>query len=272
MDLFAIQTTAVAIAREAGQLLREGFGHGRAIAAKSSAIDLVTQYDGQAEALILGRLQAAFPTHRIVGEEGSRVGGDSAYVWYVDPLDGTTNFAHGFPMFAVSMALYENDTPLVGVVFDPIHEECFAAVAGHGATLTNGRGETTRLQVSTTAALRESLLATGFPYDRHTTELNNIRQLEAFLKRAQGIRRPGAAALDLAYVAAGRLDGFWEFKLHIWDMAAGVLLVQEAGGRVSSIAEITPGHPDGRPAIIASNPAIHQAMWDVVQLTMSNEQ
>jgi myo-inositol-1(or 4)-monophosphatase len=271
MNLLDIQNTAVAIAQEAAELLRAGYGHGRAIAAKSSAIDLVTEYDGRAEALIVGRLREAFPDHRLVGEEGSQIGGDSPYVWIIDPLDGTTNFAHGFPMFAVSIALYERDKPLVGVVYDPLREECFAAAAGHGAVLIDGRGQATPLHVSTAATLTESLLATGFPYDRHTAELNNIRQLEAFLKRAQGIRRAGSAALDLAYVAAGRLDGYWEFKLYLWDMAAGALLVQEAGGRVTDIAAQTPGHPPGRHALVASNPAIHEAMLEVIQSTMTND-
>jgi len=264
MDFQKTLTTAVAIAKEAGALLRDGFGQNKNIINKSSAIDLVTQYDQDAEKLITTRLILAFPTHRIIGEEGGEEGGEQAgretdYVWYVDPIDGTTNFAHGFPHFCVSMALYAAEKPLVGVIYDPIKDELFTAVAGFGAQLTNGKGFPQPLQVSQAPDLLHSLLATGFPYDRHTSGLNNVTQLGRMLNKAQGVRRPGSAALDLAYVAAGRIDGYWEFKLKTWDAAAGVLLVQEAGGRVTMI-DGAPYQPEPVLHLIASNVHIHSEM------------
>jgi myo-inositol-1(or 4)-monophosphatase len=229
---------AIGIAREAGDYLRRHYGGARDISRKTSTIDLVTEVDRAAEALISARLTAAFPDHRLVREEEGDTGGDSPLVWYVDPLDGTTNYAHGFPVFCVSMALYEAGKPRVGVVYDPMRRECFCGIAGGGAWLENEEGRH-RLAVSRTDRLPAALLATGFPYDRHTNPDNNLAQFGAFLARAQGVRRAGAAALDLAYVAAGRLDGYWEFGLSTWDAAAGVLLVIEAGGLLTA--------PDGGP-------------------------
>ncbi len=258
MNLNFVLDTAVPIAREAGALLREGYGREKEIAVKGTAVDWVTQFDQQAETLIVSRLRAAFPDHTLVGEEGGTTAGSSAYTWHIDPLDGTTNFAHGFPVFCVSLALVEGTRPLLGVIYDPLREECFTAVAGQGAWL-NGR----RLHVSQADSLIRSLLATGFPYDRHTAEHDNVAQMARFLKKAHGIRRAGAAALDMAYVAAGRLDGYWEFKLKSYDVAAGVLLVQEAGGQVTDM--------DGRAvqiapemALVASNGRIHAAMLAVL--------
>lgn len=265
MDLQKTLTTAVAIAKEAGALLRDGFGQNKQIVNKSSSIDLVTQYDQDAEKLITTRLILAFPNHRIVGEEGGeQAGRETDYVWYVDPIDGTTNFAHGFPHFCVSMALYTADKPLVGVVYDPVKDELFTAVAGSGAQLTIGNGLPKQLQVTQAPDLLHSVVATGFPYDRHTSELDNLEQLGRMLKKTQGIRRPGAAALDLAYVAAGRLDGYWEFKLKIWDVAAGVLLIQEAGGRVTMMNG-APYQPDPVLHLAVSNNHIHQEMLDTLQ-------
>ncbi len=262
MNLENILNQTIEIAREAGALLRQGYGEKKEISHKSTAVDWVTQYDTAAERIILARLQAAFPDHRIVAEESGQNQKQSEFVWYVDPLDGTTNFAHGFPVFCVSIALYQGATPLVGVVYDPLRDECFSAAHSAGAFL-HSNGQTNRLQVSATAELINSLLATGFPYDRHTSEQDNLAQTRAFLKRAQGIRRAGAAALDMAYVAAGRLDGYWEYKLNAWDVAAGVLLVQEAGGQVTEM--------DGRSltiaprlALIASNGRIHPQMLQII--------
>jgi myo-inositol-1(or 4)-monophosphatase len=259
MELRQVANTAVAIATEAGALLREGFGREMEITEKATAVDWVTQYDQQAEMLIVSRLRAAFPDHTLVGEEGGATAGSSAYTWHIDPLDGTTNFAHGFPVFCVSLALVEGTRPLVGVIYDPMRAECFTAVAGQGAWL-NGQ----RLHVSRADTLLRSLLGTGFPYDRHTSDLDNVAQLSRFLKRAHGIRRAGAAALDMAYVAAGRLDGYWEYKLKSYDVAAGVLLVQEAGGQVTEM--------DGRPvqiaremAVVASNGRIHADMLELLR-------
>lgn len=259
MNLQNSLTTTTQIAREAGDLLRQGYDDvQKQIRRKSTAVDWVTQYDTAAEDLILNRLQAAFPGHHIVAEESGHNEHHSEYTWYIDPLDGTTNFAHRFPVFCVSMALYKADQPLLGVIYDPLRDECFTAVQGGGAFLQHN-GRLQPLQVSQTTEMVDALLATGFPYDRHTSELNNLAQTAVFLKRAQGLRRAGAAALDLAYVAAGRLDGYWEFKLHSWDIAAGALLVQEAGGQVSLI--------DGAPFIItptvslvAANGRLHTQM------------
>lgn len=258
----------MAIAREAGALLREGLGRGTAVTYKSSDVDLVTEYDTAAEALITTQLKAAFPGHRLVAEESGHHQGDGRdYVWYIDPLDGTNNFAHGLPHFAVSLALYAGQRPLLGVVYDPMRDECFSAVSGGGAQLVSGGAERP-LRVSQAEDLLHSLLATGYPYDRHRSEQDNLAQAAAFLKAGQGLRRAGAAALDLAYVAAGRLDGYWEFKLKSWDVAAGLLLVQEAGGHVSTI--------DGRPlslepmlSLVASNGRIHPAMITVLERSLA---
>jgi myo-inositol-1(or 4)-monophosphatase len=226
-------------------------------------LDLVTEYDRASESLIVGGLRAAFPDHSIVAEEGSGYAtAATPYAWYVDPLDGTTNFAHGFPVFAVSIALYHQDAPVLGVVYDPTRDECFQAVVGEGAWLARSDGSA-RLAVSQEKELGASLLATGFPYDVHTSDQDNIAQTAAFLKRARGLRRAGAAALDLAYVAAGRLDGYWEYKLNSWDVAAGALLVVEAGGRVSAIGGDA-FHIAPTMALVASNGAVHVAMLDVL--------
>lgn len=268
MKTTEIKEIAISIAREAGALLRTGYGQTKSIEAKSSVIDLVTQYDTEAEALIAKRLNEAFANDAILGEEGheSTSANGNDRIWLVDPLDGTINFAHGFPAFAVSLALYEADRALVGVVYDPLRDECFHAAAGEGAFLRAGNGEEQPLRVSNSEALVGSLLATGFPYDRHDSMHDNLAQFGAFLKRAQGIRRAGAAALDVAYVAAGRLDGFWEYKLGSWDIAAAVLLVREAGGRTSGM--------DGAPfqllpwqhnRLVASNGRIHDEMIELLQ-------
>ncbi len=264
MDLQKTLTTAVSIAKEAGALLRDGFRQNKNIIQKSSAIDLVTQYDQDAEKLITTRLILAFPKHGIIGEEGSDLAAkDNSYVWYVDPIDGTTNFAHGFPHFCVSLALYTAETPLVAVIYDPIKEELFTAVAGYGAHVTQGEGAPRPLQVSQAETLLHSVIATGFPYDRHTSDVDNMAEVGRFIKKVQGLRRPGSAALDLAYVAAGRLDGYWEYKLHIWDVAAGVLLVQEAGGRIAMMNG-DPFTPTARLNLMASNHKIYREMLDTL--------
>jgi myo-inositol-1(or 4)-monophosphatase len=262
MNLQETLMFTTAVAREAGALLREGFQQQKQVTTKSSAIDLVTEYDGQTEALIRRRLLAQFPDHQIVGEEAGHHTSGSDYVWYVDPLDGTVNFAHGLPHFCVSLALYAAERPLLAVIYDPMRDECFTAVAGQGAHVTNGQGAFP-LRVSQTDTLLTSVLATGYPYDKHTSDLDNLAQTAVFLKRITGIRRLGSAALDMAYVAAGRFDGYWEFKLYSWDIAAGVLLVQEAGGTVTLM--------DGRPFtiaprvhLIASNGRLHPQMQDTL--------
>jgi myo-inositol-1(or 4)-monophosphatase len=226
---------AAAIALEAGALLRGFFARGVATEYKGE-VDVVTEADRSSEKLIVERLSAAFPAHGIYGEEGSRHRLDAEYRWYVDPLDGTTNFAHGFPVFCVSMGLERRPPGLApdadgeliaGVVYDPTRDELFAAENGMGAW-RNGQ----RIHVSRTALLAEALLATGFPSrKRHVSP--NIHFYQEFTLRSHGVRRAGSAALDLAYTACGRLDGFWEFRLNPWDTAAGALLVLEAGGSMT---------------------------------------
>ncbi|HTW46384.1 MAG TPA: inositol monophosphatase family protein [Acidobacteriaceae bacterium] len=224
-----------AIALEAGALLRGFFKRGVATEYKGE-VDVVTEADRSSEKLIVERLSAAFPEHGIYGEEGSRRRLDAEYRWYVDPLDGTTNFAHGFPVFCVSMGLEHRPAGLAadadgeliaGVIYDPTRDDLFTAQKGTGAWL-NGR----RITVSRTAHLAEALLATGFPSrKRHVSP--NIHFYQEFTLRSHGVRRAGSAALDLAYTACGRIDGFWEFHLNPWDTAAGALLVLEAGGSMT---------------------------------------
>ena len=262
-DYNEILQTAVIIAREAGALLRQGLGEANHINYKGE-VDLVTEYDERAEALIVDALQRAFPEHAIHTEERGVVAGhaddEAAYRWLIDPLDGTTNFAHGFPVFAVSLALLARnpggdgrDRPVVGVVYDPTRDECFSAARGEGAAL-NGRA----LHVSPTPTLNTALLATGFPYDRRTRPDNNVGNMGRFIRRCQGIRRAGAAALDLAYVACGRLDGHWELSVKPWDTAAGGLLIMEAGGRISNMrgGRWTPFERD----VLATNGRIHDQL------------
>jgi myo-inositol-1(or 4)-monophosphatase len=257
----AFLSTAAAIAREAGAILREGYAREKNVVHKG-AIDLVTEYDHRSEALIVARLREAFPAHAIVAEETAGARGSSPpaeYEWLVDPLDGTTNFAHGFPVFAVSLALAQKPGILIaGVVYDPLRDELYAAEAGRGATL-NGQP----IHVSTETELSHALLATGFPYDVRTNPHNNFEQFRQFQLRSQTVRRAGAAALDCAWVAAGRLEGYWEFRVKPWDVGAGALLVREAGGRVTTAG----GEANflGRESIVVSNQHIHDQMLRVLR-------
>jgi myo-inositol-1(or 4)-monophosphatase len=249
---------AIRITRSAGALLRQGWGQAGLIRHKGQ-VDLVTDFDRQAEALVVRALRSLYPHHHICAEEQGSLGPDgSEYTWYLDPLDGTTNFAHSFPVFAVSLALWRRQEPLLGVVFDPIRDELFTAAAGSGSRLNGAR-----ITVSKLPDLDRSLLATGFPYNRRTAQDNNVANLALFLRRCQGVRRAGAAALDLAYVACGRLDGYWEFGLQPWDMAAGTLLVQEANGQVTGFqgepVSLAPGCQ-----LVASNGRIHREMLEVL--------
>lgn len=223
------------IAREAGALLRGFYERGVETEYKGD-VDLVTEADRASEALISGRLREAFRDHGVFGEEGTRQDLDSEFRWYIDPLDGTTNFAHGFPAFCVVLgcerrpagtAAEEDGEMVVGVIYDPLRDEMFSTARGEGATL-NGKP----MHVSKAAKLQESLIATGFPsHKRHRSP--NVHFYQEFTLRSHGVRRAGSAALDLAYVACGRLDGFWEFKLNPWDTSAGYLLVEEAGGTIT---------------------------------------
>ena len=224
--------TAEEIAREAAVLIRDSLHCGTAGEPRfdlKGEHDLVTETDRASERLIVDRLHAHFPSHAIVAEEGSREAGSSEYRWYVDPLDGTTNFAHGFPVFNVTMGLEKAGQLLAGVIVDPTRDEVFTAEAGGGAWL-NGR----RIHVSKTARINDSLGGTGFP-SRKRHQNVNVHFYYQVAMLSHGVRRAGAAALDLAYVACGRLDLFWEFTLNPWDMAAGVLLVREAGGEVTDM-------------------------------------
>ncbi|MBZ5670339.1 MAG: inositol monophosphatase [Acidobacteriia bacterium] len=248
-------STAVEIAREAGALLAELFTQPMEISYKRRS-DLVTVADRRSEALIVERLRGHFPDHAIVAEEGGGHRTPSDYCWYVDPLDGTTNFAHGFPVFSVTLGLVYRGEVIAGVVYDPTREELFTAERGAGAYLNNRR-----LQVSRTEKLSECLVATGFPPFATNHDLN-IQFYLRLTELSHGIRRAGSAALDLCSVAAGRFDGFWELKLNPWDKAAGSLLVTEAGGRVSDI--------QGRPFnllgddVFASNGLVHDQMLEVL--------
>jgi myo-inositol-1(or 4)-monophosphatase len=240
------------IAREAGALLLTYFNPQIKIEYKGD-VDLVTAADRASEKLIVERLQAKWPQHGIVGEEGTRSDIGAEYRWLVDPLDGTTNFAHGYPVFCVSIALVRHDDQLeVGVLYDPTRDELFVAERDGGATL-NG----TPIHVSKTTRLGESILGTGFPsHKRHKNP--NIHFYQQITLRSHGVRRAGSAALDLANVASGRYDGFWEFNLNPWDTAAGVLIVQEAGGTVTRF-DGTPFRLDSR-EVLASNGLIHEEL------------
>jgi myo-inositol-1(or 4)-monophosphatase len=214
------------IAREAGALLIPYFEQRIKFEYKGD-VDLVTEADRKSEKLILERIQTRWPDHDVIGEEGTRIEAGGEYKWYVDPLDGTTNFAHGFPVFCVSLAIQRKGELVAAVVYDPTRDELFAAERGRGAYL-NGE----KIHVSSVKNLAESLVATGFPsHKRHKNP--NIYFYHQITLRTHGVRRAGSAALDLCCVAAGRFDGFWEFNLNPWDTAAGVLLVEEAGGRVT---------------------------------------
>ena len=252
-------TVAIDIAREAGAIVRQGFGKVQRLDFKG-AVNPVTETDTAAEALIIARLRAAFPNHAILGEESGGSAWDApGPIWLVDPLDGTNNFAHGFPHFCVSLGLLDGGQLQVGVVYDPLRDELFAAQHGVGAML-NGNP----IRVTSVARLADAFLATGFAYTRRVAADNNTRRLDNFLRRSQGVRRAGSAALDMAYVACGRFDGYWESFLSPWDLAAGVLLVQEAGGRCSDytggMAQLLSGKE-----VLVSNGFIHAEMLRVLR-------
>ena len=245
----AFLETAVEIARESGALLANFFERRIPFELKGD-FDLVTEADRASERLVVERLRTHFPSHGIVAEEGGGHEGGSEYRWYVDPLDGTTNFAHGFPMFNVTLGLERAGELITGVVYDPIRGEMFTAERGSGAWLNNRR-----LHVSKATRLADSLLSTGFPSRKRHYNIN-IHFYHQLAMASHGVRRTGSAAIDLAYVAAGRLDAFWEFGLNPWDMAAGVLLVSEAGGRVSDMNGANHSVTVSK-HILADNGAVH---------------
>lgn len=248
---------AIAIARGAGDLLKNATAD-RAADFKLNETDLVTEYDRRSEAFIVAALRESFPDHAVRGEEGTRLNSGAEYEWLIDPLDGTTNFAHGLPIFSVVLTLLQGGQPIVGVVYDPTRDELFTAVKGEGAFLNHQR-----LHVSNRQPLSRALLVTGFPYDVRTNPDNNIARFTHFAVRARAVRRLGSAGLDLAYVAAGRIDGYWESRLNPWDVAAGVLAVREAGGRVTDFEDHVVPVPNL--SLVASNGLIHAQMLTVIR-------
>jgi len=252
-DTGRAREVALVAARASGQILRERVDSIREVRTKKSAVDLVTDVDVASEQQVLATLLEAFPGHSVIGEEGgTRTGSDPRFRWFVDPLDGTTNYAHGFPFFCVSIGLEVDGELALGVVYSPCMEELFVAEAGQGATL-NGR----RITVSSITNLRDGLLATGFPYDRAEFP-KALKSFEVMSMHCQAVRRAGSAALDLCYVACGRLDGFWEHRVQPWDLAAGALIVTEAGGQVSTTDggrfDVEAGQ------VLASNGTVHAEM------------
>lgn len=256
-------TIAIKAAREAGLFLKESVGNVRSIEIKKGEErNLVSEIDKASEAMIIGALKSRFPSHAILAEESGAADTTAEYRWVIDPLDGTTNFLHGLPIFCVTIGLEFRGEIVAGVVYDPNRDELFTAEQGSGAFL-NGQ----RLAVTSTDELIRSLLVTGFPYDIADNPHHAVERFVAFLMAARGVRRLGSAALDLCYVAAGRFDGFWEVSLHPWDMAAGKLLVSEAGGRTSDFS----GKPLSiyRHHILATNGRIHDAMLEVLERASS---
>lgn len=244
---------AVRLAKETGQILMDHFERRLAVKSKSTEIDLVTEADMASEKLIVEAIRQQYPVHSILSEEGLGKSQAGEFLWLIDPLDGTVNYAHGYPVFSVSIALQHEGETVLGVVYDPVRDELFCAEKGQGA-YCNGR----RLSVSDTGSLSRSLLATGFPYARASIADNNLAEFGRVMPRVQGVRRDGSAALDMAYVAAGRLDGYWEFHLNPWDWAAGDLLVREAGGRTSSVSG-QPWHL-GSNSMVATNGLLHEEL------------
>lgn len=246
------------LARQAGVILRSGFGRDHQVVYKG-VIDPVTEVDRQSEAFLLGEIRRRFPQDAIVAEESGGMSGQNGSRWYIDPLDGTVNFAHGLPIFSVAIAYAEAGQMRLGVVYDPMRDECFSAEKGKGAWL-NGAP----LQVSETQTLDRSLLVTGFPYDIRTGSQTNLENFDRFSLSAQAVRRLGSAALDLCYVAAGRFDGYWEMSLEAWDIAAGSLIAREAGAVVSDIH----GSPDFMQpphSILAAPAGVHAQMLQVLR-------
>jgi myo-inositol-1(or 4)-monophosphatase len=245
------------IARQAGAVLMEGYGHVSHVQQKG-VIDLVTEFDRRSEDVIVSAIQQEFPDHAILAEESGRNSTISEYQWVIDPLDGTTNFAHGIPIFAVSIALLRNNFPVLGVAYDPLRKEMFSAESGKGATLNHHS-----IHVSSVEDIRRAILSTGFPYDVHTNRRNNFAQFAHFQRRAQAVRHLGSAALDCAWTAMGRLDGYWEFGVKPWDIGAGAVIVREAGGHVTSMdreEDLLTGD-----TIVVSNGLLHEQMLHILR-------
>ena len=246
------------IAFQAGEILKSGFGKEHQVEFKGE-IDLVTEIDHRSEEFILNEIGKRFPGHAVLSEEIGQRPGSAEHLWYVDPLDGTLNYSHGLPIFCVSIAYAYKGQLALAAIYDPISDEMFTAERGKTARL-NG----TSIKVSSVTELKSSLLVTGFPYDAWTNPINNFDEFQRFSMRTQGVRRLGSAALDLCYVAAGRLDGFWEIRLNAWDVAAGGLIAQEAGALVTDVH----GGPDfiSKPqSVVAANPMLHAKMLEILK-------
>jgi myo-inositol-1(or 4)-monophosphatase len=244
---------------EAGDILLNGFRSEKTVVSYKSKTDLVTDVDRASEAFLYDRISKQYPAHKIIAEEGSRKDDGDDYLWYVDPLDGTNNFAHGLPFFCISLGIFsiEQKRIVAGVVYNPYLKEMFTAVRGSGSYLNDKR-----IHVSATNDIGVSLIATGFPYDKAVSVKNNLDEFNRIILKIQGIRRMGSAAIDLSYVACGRLDGYWEGKLNSWDMAAGSLIVEEAGGLVTRYNGDA-FHPE-YPEIVATNGKIHNRLKQLI--------
>ncbi len=249
------------LAKTSGALLLERMDALRTIDRKSTRSDLVTDADRASEALLVHEIRREYPTHRILGEEGTGDLDDlqkQGMLWVIDPLDGTVNYAHHLPMYAVSIALLQDGVPQVGVVYLPVLQELFCAAVGMGTTRND-----LPVHVSDCAALSDAVVATGYPYDKHIDARDNIENTARMIKQVRGFRRMGAASVDLAYVACGRLDAYWEEKLQPWDLAGGLLLVQEAGGMITGYdggaCDLLGGH------VVAAGPTLHPHVLDVIK-------
>ena len=257
-ELRAMRSLAERLARAAGAIQRERYETSFEIRTKSASIDLVTEVDHACEALIVDGIRERRPDDAILAEEGGGSDHPSAHWrWIIDPLDGTTNFAHGYPRFCVSIGLEHQGERAIGVVYDPLLDELYCAVRGQGAT-RNGDP----IGVSGESELERALVATGFAYDVRRSAEDNVSHFIAFVKRARAIRRDGSAALDLCYVACGRFDAYWELKLHPWDVAAGLLIVEEAGGRTSDLSGGPANHSGFE--CVASNGRVHEAVLEIL--------
>jgi len=254
---------AIEAAKETGKFLKKNLGKVREIQPKAGQErNLVTEIDRRSEEIVIEKIRRHYPNHNILAEEsGSRTVGTSEYKWIIDPLDGTTNFTHGLPVFCVSIGLELRGELLLGVIYDPNLDELFVGEKGKGSSM-NGK----RIRVSQSSPLMKTLLVTGFPYDIVENPANAIGHFVNFLMNAQAVRRMGSAAIDLAYVAAGRYDGFWEVALNPWDMAAGALIVQEAGGKLSDFSGNQ--HSIYTKEIVASNGLVHEEMVKILKKGM----
>lgn len=259
MTLEEIAEFAEEISLNAGKILLRGFRSKTTVVSYKSRTNLVTNIDKESEEYLFNSIRKKFPDHTIIAEEGSCKDSDGEFIWFIDPLDATNNFAHGIPFFCISIGIYSKEAGrvVVGIIFDPYHKELFRAIRGNGSFLNNKV-----IHVSSVDNLGVSILATGFPYEKEDSD-NNLKQFNNFLPKIQGIRRIGSAALDLSYLACGRVDGYWEPKLFPWDMAAGSLIVEESGGKVTKYNGDTfePVYPE----ILASNGSIHEQMIEVLK-------